>query len=338
MKKIYFLFIPLLAVIYSSCHKINDDGTQPDTLKGIALNDTLSMYAGNVIQINYTLTPSSYDPSLLIWKSSDTSIIAVTNTGKVSAKKEGTSTISVTNQAKTISVSCIVAVKDSLSIGLIAHYPFNNNAVDATRHGYDGIGTDLASTTDRFGNPNSAYYFNGTSSYVVVTDKPALRLNNTDFTLNMWINLDEYNISSGSALLAKNSGPYQNGWNCSVTGLGSTNTGVGDAFYNVSGGDDPHAFGNTVIGLGKWTMVTITYNLVQQQISFYINGMFDHSTGYIPTPNPNTTANLFIGKNSYIDPSGLTPRYYIKGKLDDIRIYKRKVTTGEITKLYNLPY
>lgn len=338
MKRFYFLLLPLFAVICSSCHKIDDDGTQPDALKGIALNDTLSMYAGNVVQVNYTLTPSSYDPSLLIWKSSDTSIIAVTNTGKVSAKKEGISTISVTNQAKTISVSCIVAVKDSLSIGLIAHYPFNNSAIDATGHGYDGIGTDLTSTTDRAGNPNSAYYFNGTSSYVSVADKPALRLNNTDFTLNMWINLDEYNISSGSALLAKNSGPYQNGWNCSVTGLGSTNTGVGDAFYNVSGGDDPHAFGNTVIALGKWTMVTITYNLALQRISFYINGVFDRYTDNIPTPNPNTSVDLFIGKNSYVDPSRVTPRYYIKGKLDDIRIYNHIVTSNDIIKLFKLTH
>jgi hypothetical protein len=337
MKK-YLPVLVLFAILYSSCGKLKDDPKPDDSLKGILFTDTLSLYTGNVKQVNYTLTPSNYDPSLLVWKSSDTTVVSITNTGKLSAKEVGKSTITLTNKANTFSLSGLVSVKDSLNIGLLAYYPFNNTTADATKHGYDGVGTNLTSTTDRFGKTNSAYYFNGTSSYILVQDKPALRLNSTDFTLNMWINLDEYNISSGSALLAKNSGPFQNGWNCSVTGLGSANTGVGNAFYNVSGGDDPHAFGNAVIGLGKWAMVSITYKLAQQQISFYINGVFDHSTGGIPTPNPNTAVNLFIGKNSYIDPFGSTPPYYIKGKMDDIRIYDHIISSREITKLYKLSY
>ncbi|GAA3992225.1 LamG-like jellyroll fold domain-containing protein [Mucilaginibacter dorajii] len=336
MNKYYSLFVALAALVYCSCNKIADPS--PDTLQSISLRDTLTLYTGNVVSLDIQVKPASFDTTKFIWGSSDTSVIAVTNRGQITAKNPGTSVVSVSNADKTKSVSCAVTVKDSLSIGLIAYYPFNNSAIDATGHGYNGIGTDLTSAADRFGKPNSAYGFNGTSSYIVVQDKQVLRLNNTDFTLNMWMNLDGYNSSSGSALLAKGNGPYQNGWNCSVTGLGTTNTGIGNAFYNVSGGDDPHAFGNTVIGLGKWTMVTITYNLAQQQISFYINGVFDHATGGIPTPNPNTAVNLFIGKNSYIDPSGLTPAYYIKGKMDDIRIYNHIIPSHEITKLYKLSY
>ncbi len=336
MKKNHLLLLVLGAMAFASCTKLN--GPDPDALQSISLRDTLTLYTCNVVSLEIQVKPETFYTNKFYWGSSDTSVIAVTNKGKITAKNPGTSIVSVSNADKTKSVSCAVTVKDSLSIGLIAYYPFNNSAIDATGHGYDGIGTDLTSTADRFGKPNSAYGFNGTSSYIVVQDKQVLRLNNTDFTLNMWMNLDGYNSSSGSALLAKGNGPYQNGWNCSVTGLGTTNTGIGNAFYNVSGGDDPHAFGNTVIALGKWTMVTITYNLAQQEISFYINGKFDRSVSGIPTPNPNTAVNLIIGKNSYVDPSGFTPPYYIKGKLDDIRIYNHVATFYEITKLYKLSY
>ena len=49
----------------------------------------------------------------------------------------------------------------SLKEGLVAHYPFNGNASDASGNGKNGVVQGPVSTTDRFGSPNSAYYFNG---------------------------------------------------------------------------------------------------------------------------------------------------------------------------------
>lgn len=337
MKKYYFLLIALTAIIYTSCTKLDGPAPEtPDPLKAINLTDTLTMYASNVIQINYTISPASYDTTKLVWASSDTSIIAVTNSGKISAKKEGISTISVSNEAKTVSVSCAVTVKDSLSIRLLAYYPFNGSTDDLSGHGYNGVAHDVQSTTDRFGNAGAAYAFNGESSFIDVADKTPLRLNNTDFTLNYWVNMDAYDVSTGSAILAKGNGPYQNGWNTSIAGLGAYNANTGNPFYNVSGGDDPHAAGNTVIALNQWRMVTVTYELLTGTVSFYVNGEFDRTVSGIPTPNPNTSVDMIIGKNSYIDPN--TPLYFYKGKLDDIRMYSRKITLSEIKKLYKLTH
>ena len=314
----------------------------PDPLKGVLFTDTLSMNLGDTQQLHYTTTPPNYNPDLLVWKSSDTTVASVTNTGKVTAKSEGHSTITLTNKANTFSVSGIISVTDDLKIGLLAFYPFNNSANDMSGNGYNGLAYNLTSTTDRFGKVNSAYYFNGQSGFIQVKDNTALRLSNTNFTINYWVNLDDYNRDSGSAVLAKANGPYQNGWNASISGYGSVGGeggGSGYAFYNVSGGGDPFAVNNnTVIPTSKWTMITVQYNNRLKTITFYINGVVGKIVNNIPTPNPNTAVDLFIGKNSYNDPSGFTPAYFIQGKLDDIRIYGHILSAQQINRLFTRTY
>jgi len=50
--------------------------------------------------------------------------------------------------------------------GLVAYYPFSGNHNDASGNGLNLIQYGSPQlTTDRFGNSNSAYLFNGTSDY-----------------------------------------------------------------------------------------------------------------------------------------------------------------------------
>jgi hypothetical protein len=154
----------------------------------------------------------------------------------------------------------------------------------------------------------------------------------------MWVNLGSYIDASGSALLPKNQGAGQQGWNCSITGItnqdGAT---TGSLFYNVSGGSDPFAAGNIVVDTGKWYMLTITYQVATHKISMYINSTFDAQILNIPTPNGDSNVKLHIGDNSYLDvPGAVAPYYFFKGKMDDIRIYNRILNVTEINKLYSI--
>ncbi len=96
--------------------------------------------------------------------------------------------------------------------GLIAYWPFNNSAADQSGFGRNGTASNVTSVADRFGNANSAYHFDGSSSYVSVPDNVALRLNNTDFTLNAWVKLDAYNPSYLSTIISKRTSGVNNGW------------------------------------------------------------------------------------------------------------------------------
>lgn len=335
MNKYFLLLTALVAVVYSSCNKIN--GPTPDALQSISLRDTLSMYTGNIVSLDIQVAPASYDTTAFVWGSSDTSVIAVTNKGKITAKNEGTSTISVSNAAKTKSVSCIVTVKDSLGIDLLAYYPFNNSAIDATGHGYDGVGTDLTTIADRFGKANSAYRFNGTSSVIIVKDKQSLRLNGTDFTINYWVNLDNYSNSYGTTVLSKRDIGNANGW---ITGVGGALNAysivgkVGTITYNVSGGSDPFGYGQLVVGINAWHMLTVVYNYDESKVSLYVDGVFDRTTNNVPTPNALTSKDMFIGADSQGADNASYYDYLTKGGVDDIRIYKKKLTAYEIHKLF----
>ena len=52
------------------------------------------------------------------------------------------------------------------SNGLVGYWPFNGNANDASGNVNNGTVTGATLTTDRFGNSNSSYEFNGTSNKI----------------------------------------------------------------------------------------------------------------------------------------------------------------------------
>ena len=56
-----------------------------------------------------------------------------------------------------------------LSDGLVAYYPFNGNADDESGNGNNGKVNGATLTTDRNGNANSAYDFDGNDDFISAT-------------------------------------------------------------------------------------------------------------------------------------------------------------------------
>ncbi len=225
---------------------------------------------------------------------------------------------------------------DSLKVGLIAYYPFNNSGVDSSGNHFDGTVYNVTSTTDRYGKANGAYYFNGENSYVTVQDEPQLRLNGIDFTLNSWVKIDAYNNSYGSIIMAKRGTGSNDGWNFGIAGYGDLTNYVGAlgvVTYSISGGDDPYLKGNIVLDTTKWHMVTTVYTVATKQAKIYVDGSLDatSTTDSLSSPNNNSTAPLYIGADF------VTGSYFLKGKLDDLRIYDRALSSKEVFALYVLP-
>lgn len=214
----------------------------------------------------------------------------------------------------------------SLTDGLIAYWPLNGSGSDLSGNNNTATLNNTTATVDRFGNANSALYFNGISSYAQVADKAALRLSNTDFTINSWIKLDEYNASFGSVIVNKRIAGINNGWGVSITGQTQNTGGVFTGSYGPGGGSI-NAIGTFNIGLGTWHKLTVVYKLATQEIRLYLDGVLYNTVTGISSANSAITAPLSIGKDSAGD------TYYLKGRLDEIRIYNRILTDYEINQL-----
>src|ERR1019366_3185308 len=94
-----------------------------------------------------------------------------------------------------------------LTNGLVAYYPFNGNANDASGNGNNGTVYGAILTTDRFGNSNSAYSFDGASSYIEVPSNASLLFSN-QLTISAWIKWVSFPGSQFSIV----SKIYEDGW------------------------------------------------------------------------------------------------------------------------------
>ena len=72
--------------------------------------------------------------------------------------------------------------------GLVGWWPFNGNANDESGNGNDGTVNGPTLTTDRFGNANSAYDFDGVDDYIRIPDAPEFDFGINDFTISVWVN------------------------------------------------------------------------------------------------------------------------------------------------------
>ncbi len=126
MKKLFKLFCTALAVILiagvsSGCGKdettpsggngSNETGPTTVAVTGVSLNkQTLSMVEGDSETLTSTVAPSNATNKAVSWKSSDASVASVDNSGKVTAVKAGSATITVTTTDGSKTATCSVTV------------------------------------------------------------------------------------------------------------------------------------------------------------------------------------------------------------------------------------
>src|ERR1700733_13474149 len=127
------------------------------------------------------------------------SLVKCENCAKIQAElpqNENRKTNQSGKQMKTIQLTALVAGLSLLTFnskaqpasfltnGLVAYYPFNGNAIDASGNGNNGTNYGATLITDRFGKTNAAYSFNG-SNWIDIG--PVVSRYDT-MSLTAWIN------------------------------------------------------------------------------------------------------------------------------------------------------
>jgi len=199
--------------------------------------------------------------------------------------------------------------------GLVGYWPFNGNANDESGNGNNGVVNGATLTSDRFGNVNSCYSFNG-ASYIQVNNWNAIT-GNSSFTVSFWTKPSQNN--NGWVLSFGTSSNGQ-GFEAGNYGWGGENFGAQIWSYNYT----PSTLTTTTFN--NWTNITIVYS--NNNLNAYKNGIL------VATQIVNyTTINLAQGILSIGKQIDFNEFY--NGSLDDISIYNRALTQSEITGLYN---
>lgn len=201
---------------------------------------------------------------------------------------------------------------------LLANYPFNGNAEDESRNGNDGTVFGALLISDRCGNPDSAYNFDGVDDFIDVGNK--LNFDSEDFTISVWINRSP-DVITNSTIVTKGA------QNSSSAGYGITASETIVAF-NLSHGSGSAGDAN-FIETSKWIHVVALRKNENKTRELYIDGVLKVSsnleTAFGSTSND---SKFIIGNRDERD----WPRI---GNIDDLKVYNRALSLAEIVDLYN---
>jgi|UPI00047FBC1B hypothetical protein len=204
----------------------------------------------------------------------------------------------------------------SLQTGLVGYWPFCGNANDVSGNGINGTVNGATLTTDRFGNANSAYNFDGVNDNISIANNGNTITNKT---FSAWVLLNSLSQSGGGLVsILKNSGA-----NFDAIVYNEWNSGW------MFGSDDSNRsstsnFSETNI---QWVNITCTYSANQYRM--YRNGVMIHES-LIYNIEPFTNGSFLFGQRHF-GPANA----FLNAKIDDVAIYNRTLSAAEILQLYN---
>lgn len=222
----------------------------------------------------------------------------------------------------------------NLTQGLKAYYSFSGNANDVSGNNNNPVFNNATLTTDRSGNPNSAYHFNGTDNYMQIPNNSTINSGNT-LSLCVWVRPMGYYAGTchGNSIMMKGDADYltgnyflrfDDGFYSNYTNCSSSLDIAHQNFYGPSAAVPAPGY-TPYIQTNQWYSVIVT--LDGSTAKLYINCDLKYSgpQGNITFTN---AYDLFLGKLN----SGAFP-YWLNGDLDEVRIYDRAINQDEVNVL-----
>ena len=161
-------------------------------------------------------------------------------------------------------------------------------------------------------------YFDGLDDSVNCGNNVSLNLVD-ELTVEAWINPDVVNIWQR----AVSEGKYNTEW---IFGISVDGT-MDFTFWKEGGGLNATR-GNTVLSVGIWQHIVVTYSKSLGEVRLFLNGESDQDIYPVSSDISDSGDPVMIGS----DPAGNN----FKGFIDEVRIYNRALGADEIKALYEL--
>lgn len=210
----------------------------------------------------------------------------------------------------------IALFAQDLSLGLVAHFPFNGNANDESALNIDGLVSGATLVTGLGNETNGAYSFDGVDDFI--SCGTSNRSVTNIITISYWIKTTS---SAPQYIVTK----YN--WSEDAGYVSLINNGVaGTAGRDGSGTFQFTDYGFTDVTDGNWHHVVSVVNVNDWEIWVDCN-LEESITTSTTSPDIQGSEPLVIGKWGYEN------LYHTEGVIDEVRIYNRVLTPAEMDML-----
>jgi hypothetical protein len=200
---------------------------------------------------------------------------------------------------------------------LIGHYPFNGNTDDESGNGFHGSASGAKLSADRFGLDSTAYSFNGTGDYILLS-------NNFDLlprTISLWFNTTNMNYIENYGSIYQSDNPSLSNGNVGMA-IKDIN-GRKTVIMTISGVTD-----TAIISAYNWYHVVLVSDSLNS-VSFYLDGKLISKKKFKNNLRSiNGVNNTVVGSDRHASGN------YFQGLIDDIRIYNMALSKSEINALF----
>ena len=257
-------------------------------------------------------------------------------------QRPGSASLRIDDTANSVWKTIFINVTELQLPGPIAYYPFNGNADDETGNGYDGEAMGVTLVTDRNGNPNSAYSFDGKDDYVALNmfygqGTGAVTSSVEELTVCAWINTKTVPasgpLSSSRRIVAFDASEF---WALFLSPEGKI--GVWSGYAPVGDNTGDVMISDAAYNDGAWHFVCTTYSVSAGMKTLYIDGeiVAQENIGSRGPLGSDATRYGFIGAGSEAEVFNGTRngRSYFPGLIDDVLIFDVALTPDEIQYLF----
>jgi len=344
----YITFNTLYSGIYSNCTiKVTDSAGNASntieitsftvqTISNLPAPDNLSA-SGTSNSVTLTWNPVSGASSYtLYWDnvsgidSSDNGITSIANSNYTHNNLDNGSTyyykVAAVNALGTGTLSSVKIYITNLWDGLVAHYPFNGNAINV-KGNFNGTVNGATLTKGRDNVSNTAYLFGGTLATGIqnVSDNHYINFGtgmlsgDGEFSIMMWINTTS---SATSHILQKRDSSINGEYVVELKNNGKIR------FWTYGGGYKWTVTSSSAVNDGNWHHLVLVQKNNGGQM--YLDGSLEQ------TDNSSGKVNLGLTLKTYMGGDLRDYNRYYSGKVDDFRIYSRALSASEIQTLYSI--
>lgn len=178
--------------------------------------------------------------------------------------------------------------------------------------------------------------FDGINDYLAALQSSDIALDSNAFTIEGWLYTQDTS-GSNKVILSTINSSFSQGFALLVQGASSSPGNAGKLQLNLNGGNNNFTqTAGTRLALNGWSHFAVSFRNVpnlNDTIRFYINGtLIQTFTSNTPPPS-NSSDSLRVG-NCYI-PNNYSNGF--KGRIDDLRFYKREKTASIISNDRGIP-